>query len=98
MASIGDQIRLHSRTPGATLRGFFLCVGARVSRGRARAFAAAGPRRKAECPRISRHQAADLTSPDGSPITDGRAPVAQLDRAPDYGSGGQEFESLRARQ
>ena len=26
-----------------------------------------------------------------------RAPVAQLDRAPDYESGGQEFESLRAR-
>ncbi len=25
------------------------------------------------------------------------APVAQLDRAPDYGSGGWEFESLRAR-
>src|SRR5271154_2142265 len=29
---------------------------------------------------------------------DARAPVAQLDRAPDYESGGQEFESLRARQ
>jgi hypothetical protein len=28
----------------------------------------------------------------------GRAPVAQLDRAPDYESGGQGFESLRARQ
>ena len=28
----------------------------------------------------------------------GKAPVAQLDRAPDYESGGQEFESLRARQ
>ncbi len=27
----------------------------------------------------------------------GLAPVAQLDRAPDYESGGQEFESLRAR-
>jgi hypothetical protein len=27
----------------------------------------------------------------------GNAPVAQLDRAPDYESGGQEFESLRAR-
>ena len=27
-----------------------------------------------------------------------QAPVAQLDRAPDYESGGQEFESLRARQ
>ncbi len=27
-----------------------------------------------------------------------KAPVAQLDRAPDYESGGQEFESLRARQ
>ncbi len=26
------------------------------------------------------------------------APVAQLDRVPDYGSGGWEFESLRARQ
>jgi hypothetical protein len=28
---------------------------------------------------------------------DGEAPVAQLDRAPDYESGGREFESLRAR-
>src|SRR5947209_4520634 len=27
----------------------------------------------------------------------GNAPVAQLDRAPDYESGGREFESLRAR-
>src|SRR5665213_2990533 len=27
-----------------------------------------------------------------------KAPVAQLDRAPDYESGGWEFESLRARQ
>ena len=26
------------------------------------------------------------------------APVAQLDRAPDYESGGQRFESFRARQ
>jgi hypothetical protein len=26
------------------------------------------------------------------------APVAQLDRVPDYESGGREFESLRARQ
>ena len=26
------------------------------------------------------------------------APVAQLDRAPDYGSGGWKFESFRARQ
>ena len=26
------------------------------------------------------------------------APVAQLDRAPDYESGGREFESLPARQ
>src|SRR5580704_2983653 len=32
----------------------------------------------------------------GSP--EGEAPVAQLDRAPDYESGGREFESLRARQ
>src|SRR5947208_2895794 len=30
--------------------------------------------------------------------TSENAPVAQLDRAPDYESGGQEFESLRARQ
>ena len=35
----------------------------------------------------------------GSPIGSGpqNAPVAQLDRAPDYESGGQEFESLRVR-
>src|SRR5262245_10644414 len=33
-----------------------------------------------------------------SPPLSGRAPVAQLDRAPDYGSGGWGFKSLRARQ
>jgi hypothetical protein len=27
-----------------------------------------------------------------------KAPVAQLDRAPDYESGGRRFESFRARQ
>src|SRR4029434_6885598 len=32
-----------------------------------------------------------------SPPLSGRAPVAQLDRAPDYGSGGWGFKSLRAR-
>src|SRR5581483_9244975 len=38
-------------------------------------------------------------SPRGSRFfRDLTAPVAQLDRAPDYESGGQEFESLRARQ
>ena len=33
-----------------------------------------------------------------SPPLSARAPVAQLDRAPDYGSGGWGFKSLRARQ
>ncbi len=33
----------------------------------------------------------------GHPEPSRQAPVAQLDRAPDYESGGQEFESLRAR-
>src|SRR6478752_6156222 len=32
-----------------------------------------------------------------TPRVSDNAPVAQLDRAPDYESGGQEFESLRAR-
>src|SRR5262245_32484530 len=36
---------------------------------------------------------AELNAPTPRAI----APVAQLDRAPDYESGGQEFESLRAR-
>src|SRR5690606_8650154 len=31
-------------------------------------------------------------------VTASRAPVAQLDRAPDYESGGRTFESFRARQ
>ncbi len=31
------------------------------------------------------------------PVVFKSAPVAQLDRAPDYESGGQEFESLRVR-
>src|SRR5262245_6971170 len=34
--------------------------------------------------------------PLSPPLSD-RAPVAQLDRAPDYGSGGWGFKSLRAR-
>jgi hypothetical protein len=33
----------------------------------------------------------------GIPTHRGNSPVAQLDRAPDYESGGREFESLRAR-
>ena len=36
--------------------------------------------------------------PSRRPAAPPIAPVAQLDRAPDYGSGGWEFESLRARQ
>jgi hypothetical protein len=43
----------------------------------------------------------DLTRTHPGPLrpkcTSENAPVAQLDRAPDYESGGQEFESLRAR-
>jgi hypothetical protein len=38
-----------------------------------------------------------MRGPDAVSAAD-QAPVAQLDRAPDYESGGQEFESLRARQ
>src|SRR5262249_8141985 len=41
---------------------------------------------------------AALPSPVRTSSYPSRAPVAQLDRAPDYESGGQEFESLRARQ
>jgi hypothetical protein len=40
----------------------------------------------------SRSAATAIAGPDLA-----KAPVAQLDRAPDYESGGQEFESLRAR-
>ncbi len=55
---------------------------------------------------ISRGQPLGTTSHSGSVLRTGFvgcyrtahcAPVAQLDRAPDYESGGQEFESLRAR-
>ena len=34
----------------------------------------------------------------GAPLFSSKAPVAQLDRAPDFESGGQGFESLPARQ
>jgi hypothetical protein len=34
----------------------------------------------------------------GRAILSSKAPVAQLDRAPDFESGGQGFESLPARQ
>src|SRR5262249_40236929 len=36
--------------------------------------------------------------PAGVAAREAEAPVAQLDRAPDYESGGQRFESFRARQ
>ena len=45
------------------------------------------------CPPSSRHGGDRCTHPAGR-----CAPVAQLDRASDYGSGGWEFESSRARQ
>jgi hypothetical protein len=48
----------------------------------------------ATCPDILRN-ASGLSGPGWRARN---APVAQLDRAPDYESGGQEFESLRARQ
>ncbi len=35
--------------------------------------------------------------PHGNGAVLGQAPVAQLDRAPDYESGGQRFESFRVR-
>src|SRR5262249_3913428 len=44
-----------------------------------------------------RRGALPLPSPARTSSYPTRAPVAQLDRAPDYESGGQEFESLRAR-
>jgi hypothetical protein len=36
--------------------------------------------------------------PHQRPMPEGKAPVAQLDKAPDYESGGRTFESFRARQ
>ena len=45
--------------------------------------------------RASRHPLATGTGLHRRPVR--RAPVAQLDRAPDYESGGQRFESFRAR-
>src|SRR5437879_11758900 len=58
----------------------------------------AGPERVAKAlfrDRPSRHRT--HPGPLKPKCTSENAPVAQLDRAPDYESGGQEFESLRAR-
>ena len=46
------------------------------------------------------HQVVALVAVGSSPITHPilKAPVAQLDRAPDFESVGRGFESLRARQ
>jgi hypothetical protein len=48
--------------------------------------------------RFSLHKHMRHRRPCGPRFFAKNAPVAQLDRAPDYESGGQEFESLRARQ
>ena len=50
-------------------------------------------------PPLPRRRGDDSNAPFCRPRSGpaGKAPVAQLDRAPDYESGGQEFESLRAR-
>ena len=52
-----------------------------------------------EGPKTSNHGlASPATAPYVAPLPfPGSAPVAQLDRAPDYESGGQRFESFRAR-
>src|SRR5262249_39072797 len=55
---------------------------------------AAGPRRGGALPIWLEP---DSYAPPREHIPPRHAPVAQLDRAPDYESGGQEFESLRAR-
>src|SRR4051812_24504134 len=47
------------------------------------------------CRRVARTGSSPYVAP--LPFSGTRAPVAQLDRAPDYESGGREFESLRAR-
>src|SRR5262245_3643105 len=52
----------------------------------------AGPGRRPACSSTARSGGPDMTGGRN------KAPVAQLDRAPDYESGGQEFESLRPSQ
>ena len=49
-------------------------------------------------PRIGTTLAAASKGQSRNPVLPKHAPVAQLDRAPDYESGGQRFESFRARQ
>src|SRR5215475_3343589 len=57
-------------------------------------------RRLARCPAIrrTREPCRPVVRRDRPALWWGRALVAQLDRAPDFESGGREFESLRARQ
>ena len=51
----------------------------------------------AACPRRGCTRAGPSPYVAPLPLTGTRAPVAQLDRAPDYESGGRRFESFRAR-
>src|SRR5207248_1301105 len=88
----------HSASPFPTARSSSLC-GAASERARepwSGEVLLRLPRRKEGYSYIA--FPAVLTAADLSPARCARAPVAQLDRAPDYESGGQEFESLRARQ
>ena len=62
-------------------------------------FSGPQPQTAANCPNIQYFSWTEgkWLSRTSAPVSDG-APVAQLDRAPDYGSGGLGFESLRAHQ
>src|SRR5229473_1126112 len=75
------------RAAAARLRAFCLC---RDLLARERGAACLAHPRRGSCACKSRTACVVLRLPL-------RAPVAQLDRAPDYESGGREFESLRAR-
>ena len=79
------SLRKYSQVPPQSCKRapFRFCVGSQM---------AASTGRPSRAPPRGR-----LTWPVASSIRVRKAPVAQLDRAPDYESGGQEFESLRAR-
>ena len=96
----GGEIRLVDGTIGATFRIIIPDRAVESARG-----AASGRAPDVGCatdPRLPSRESDPIAmraAPAGPfrPAA-AKAPVAQLDRAPDYESGGREFESLRARQ
>src|SRR5438045_1543848 len=87
---LGAESCPHTASDGAEPHGCVRQVRPAVARGHAMAVTLDRARRS--------HAIGPAWPTDGIALRGRTAPVAQLDRAPDFESGGQGFESLPARQ